>query len=413
MDFLSANLDKLQLACIFAGSFFLSRLIIVTKIPERLVWYLIGTRHLPILWIVFYVIAASAFLSFFIPNVITVFTLLPVIKMLCRTFEESLPQHYRAIETVFPLAIIYGANIGGMGSVTGTPANGILVLYATLYEIPGSNRLSFELWLLWGIPLVIVFILAAWAVLTVFFRLWKYHNELVHVAFSKHEALHPLQRHAVTLTAISFTLYIILSSLMNISSRQETVFAVTALATLLLVIVLLFIPVRTAPDCPPKRFLTLRDCYSNLPWRGLCVVGIIILIIGLGVIFDLQTHIVGLFGHIVHEELSLSLFYPFIAAITSFFTEIFSNTVVQLAMFTVVNPLFDGSHFITLQTFLIITLSCTNAFMTPVATGVNGLAFGEMRGMSFPQMLAAGLVMKLTGIAIIALWIPIVFGWFL
>ena len=110
MNFFYTNIDKIQLLLIFINSFLLSRLLIVTKIPERLVLYLIGKKHLSILRIVLYVICASALLSFFIPNVITVLTLLPVIKILCNTFEESLPHRYREIETLLPLTIIYGAN---------------------------------------------------------------------------------------------------------------------------------------------------------------------------------------------------------------------------------------------------------------------------------------------------------------
>lgn len=413
MEFFTTNIDKIQLVFIFIGSFFISRLLISTKIPERLVLYLIGKRRLPIIQIVFYVIFASAFLSLFIPNVITVLTLLPVIKILCKTFEDSLPHRYKAIETIFPLAVIYGANIGGMGSITGTPANGILVLYVTLYAVPGRECLSFEFWLLWGIPLVILFILAAWAVLTIFFRLWNYNNDLVHITFREEEAFHPLQRTAITLIVVYFILFILFSNLMKTSSDKCGILALTGLSTLVLIILLFFTPIQISQNAPSQRFLTLRDCYSNLPWRGLFVVGIIIVFIGIGALFNLQDYIVNVLGRVVHEDMPTLFLYPIVAALTSFSTEIFSNTVVQLAMFTVIKPLFNTTTFITIQAFLIITLSCTNAFMTPIATGVNGLAFGEMRGISLPKMLAAGLVMKLVGVAIIAAWVPYVLKWIL
>lgn len=392
MNVLYVNIDKIQLIFIFISSFFISRLIIATKIPERLVLYLIGKKHLPIMHIVFYVIFASAFLLFFIPNVITVLTLLPVIKILCKIFEESLPNRYKAIETLFPLAIIYGANIGGMGSITGTPANGILVLYATLHTIPGIEYLSFEFWLLWGIPLVIVFVFAAWAVLSISFRLWNYNNDLVHVTFREEEACHPLQRAAVKVTVLFFITFILFSIFMKTSSEKPEILALTVLSTLVLVIVLFFTPIRVSGGESPQRFLTVRDCYSNLPWRGLFFVGIIIAFIGVGALFDLEDYIIAFFGSVIRMDIPTSLLYPIVAALTSFSTEIFSNTVVQLAMFTVINPLFDATTFITLQAFLIITLSCTCGFMTPIATGVNGLAFGEMKGISLTKMLAAGLL---------------------
>jgi di/tricarboxylate transporter len=51
--------------------------------------------------------------------------------------------------------------------------------------------------------------------------------------------------------------------------------------------------------------------------------------------------------------------------------------------------------------------------MTPIATGVNGLAFGEMKGISFSTMLIAGLFMKLLGVVIIAFGAPLLLGWVL
>jgi sodium-dependent dicarboxylate transporter 2/3/5 len=181
--------------------------------------------------------------------------------------------------------------------------------------------------------------------------------------------------------------------------------------TLVLTFLLFFIPIRAAGNESSQRLLTIRDCYSNLPWRGLIFVGVIFLIIGIGVFFDLQHYIIRLFGSAISQEAPRSLLYLMIAAITSFSTEILSNTVVQLSMFTVVAPLFSATTFATIQGFMIITLSCTCAFMTPIATGVNGLAFGEMKGISLVRMLAAGFMMKLVGAAVIAFSVPYVLRW--
>jgi sodium-dependent dicarboxylate transporter 2/3/5 len=413
MNFWHTNLDKIQLIFIFINSFLISRLIITTKIPERLVLYLIGKKHLPIMPIVFYIIFASAGLSFFIPNVITALTLLPVIHILGAIFEQSFPGRFKDIETLLPLAIVYGANIGGMGSITGTPANAILVLYGALSGVRGIESMRFEYWLLWGIPFVAIFVLAAWAILSVVFRLWSYHTDRVYVTFRAEETFHPLQRAAVKLTGVCFVLLIVLSSGMKISSEKMLIFALTALSTLLLIALLFFTPIRFARNLPPQKFLTGRDCYSHLPMRGLSFVGIVIVLTGIGAVFDLQRYVISFFHRFIHEGIpTLSLFLV-IAALTSFATEILSNTVVQLAMFTVVKPLFEATTFTTIQAFLIITLSCTYAFMTPIATGVNGLVFGEMKGIALTKMLLAGLMMKLVGVVIIALGVPYILGWLL
>jgi sodium-dependent dicarboxylate transporter 2/3/5 len=335
--------------------------------------------------------------------------LLPIVKILCTTFEDSIPERYREIETLLPLTLIYGANIGGMGSITGTPANGVMLVYATLYELPGSEHLTFENWLLWGIPMVVVFVLASWLLLILYFRLWTYNNDLVHVTVHESDAFHPLQRAAVTITILFFLLSILFSILIKISEQQVFILSITGFSSLVLILLLFVIPIRSSWDDIPRRMLHLRDCYSNLPWRGIFVVGIILLLLGLGALLNVQKYILLLFQMVFQQEYPLSVLYLVVAALTAFSTELFSNTVVQIAMFIVMSPLFEASSLITIQAFLIITLSCTSAFMTPIATGVNGLAFGEMKGISFARMLIAGLMMKLFSILILAFGVPLLF----
>ena len=62
-----------------------------------------------------------------------------------------------------------------------------------------------------------------------------------------------------------------------------------------------------------------------------------------------------------------------VAAATSFSTEILSNTAVQISFFLMALPLSQTLGVSSLAVLVIITLSCTCAFMTPIATGVNGL----------------------------------------
>jgi len=66
------TMDKIQLIFFFISGFVVSRLIIKARLSHRIVYWFIGKRHLSITRILFYLIAISAFLSFFIPNAITV-----------------------------------------------------------------------------------------------------------------------------------------------------------------------------------------------------------------------------------------------------------------------------------------------------------------------------------------------------
>ena len=57
-----------------------------------------------------------------------------------------------------------------------------------------------------------------------------------------------------------------------------------------------------------------------------------------------------------------------------------------------------------LELLIIITLSCTSAFMSPIATGVNGLAFGGVKGVSLVRMLLVGFLINLAGALLISSW---------
>jgi sodium-dependent dicarboxylate transporter 2/3/5 len=398
-------MDKIQLIFFFISGFLVSRLIIKVKLPQRIVYWFIGKKHLSISKILFYLIAISAFLSFFIPNAITVLTLLPLLELLRRSYEESNGSS-RRIATMLALATIYGANIGGMGSVTATPANGILVTYAVLESVPGTRDISFASWLVWGIPLVAIFVCVAWAVLVTIMRPWKLKAAGMRLPFHSTDVYHPFQKTTVWITIFYFISSFILSLLlMHFSGHIKTILAITGIITLLFVLFLFFLPMKGSdPHTPGQVLLSVADCYNELPMKGFLFVGISIVLAGL--LYALNVHEV--FPKWVQvikpaHTSTLALFFT-VAAATSFSTEILSNTAVQLSFFIMALPLAETLGVSGLAILIIITLSCTCAFMSPIATGVNGLAFGGVKDVSFRRMLLVGFFMNIVGALLISAW---------
>ena len=105
------------------------------------------------------------------------------------------------------------------------------------------------------------------------------------------------------------------------------------------------------------------------------------------------------------------LFLLFAALVTSFSTELLSNTAVQISMFMILLPLSSAIGFSPVKTLLVVTLSCTCAFMSPIATGVNGLAFGGVRNVSVYRMLIVGGVMNVLAAAFISWWVYALVPW--
>ena len=399
-------MDKIQLIFFFISGFLVSRLMIKVRLPQRLVYWFIGKRHLSLAGILFYLIAISAFLSFFIPNAITVLTLLPLLELLRRSYEAA-DGPSRRVPTMLALATIYGANIGGMGSITATPANGILVTYAVLNAVPGIEYLTFATWLVWGIPLVVVFACIAAMILIIFMHPAKYNRRRIQLPFDSGQTTHPFQKITIWLTAFYFLSSLSLSLLlMKFPDRIMSILVVSGALTLAFFVFLFQVPIKSsARDHSGQTLLKIADCYNELPLKGFVFVGIAVVLAAILYAFDIHVLFSSWSARLLPAGLPTFVLFFLVALTASFATEVLSNTAVQLAFFVVALPLSESFGFSGLEALIIITLSSTCAFMSPIATGVNGLAFGGVKGVSFAGMLWVGFIMNIAGALLISAWV--------
>ena len=404
-------MDKIQLIFFFISGFLVSRLMIKVRLPHRIVFWFIGKKKLSLAKILFYLIGISAFLSFFIPNAITVLTLLPLLELLRQSYEKANGPS-SSVATMLALATIYGANIGGMGSITATPANGILVTYAVLNDVPGIRHLNFAAWLIWGIPLVIVFVCIAALILCVVLHPWKYQNNSIQLSFSAGDAYHPLQNLTIWISALYFLSSFFLSLLLMAAPDSIILLlSITGALTLLFIFFLFFVPLKVGQKSNSKQvLLKIPDCYNELPAKGFVFVGLAVLLAALLYAFNIHQHFSSWSGLIMKIGVPTFVLFFFIALCTSFSTEVLSNTAVQVSFFIMAIPLAQQLDLSALEVLIVITLSCTCAFMSPIATGVNGLAFGGVKGVSFSKMLLVGSIMNIVGALLISGWVLNVVG---
>jgi len=399
-------MDKIQLIFFFISGFLASRLIIKVRLPQRIVFWFIGKKNLSLAKILFYLIVISALLSFFIPNAITVLTMLPMLELLRRSYEAANGPS-KSVATMLALTTIYGANIGGMGSITATPANGILVTYAVLNDVPGIQHLTFASWLVWGIPLVCIFVCIAALIVYVILRPWKYQKNSIHLPFDADEAYHPFQKLTIWISVSYFFSSFILSLLLMYFPQQLVLMLlITGGLTLLFIFFLFFVPVKGGDkNNPAGVLLKIADCYNELPTKGFVFVGIAVVLAALLYAAGIQEYFFSWSEWTMKIGVPTFVLFFFIALATSFSTEVLSNTAVQISFFVMTLPLAQQLDLSALQVLIIITLSCTCAFMSPIATGVNGLAFGGVKGVSFTRMLLVGCIMNIAGALLISGWV--------
>ena len=322
----------------FISGFLVSRVLIKTRLPQKLVRLLSGESHNSLSLTLLYLIGTAAAVSLFIPNAITVLTLLPVLELLSRAFRDH---GDRRAPTLLTLAVLYGANIGGMGSVTGTPTNLVLVGYLEAWDVPGADHITYLRWLLWGVPLVTLLALLAWGVLCASFRTWREEATQVKLPFAPEATEHPWQHWALGVTLAYLLSSILLSFLLAALPRWRiSILTASGVVTLGFIAYLY----RPWPNAAAP-FLTPADTVSGLPKKGLELLALVLILGGVMYALNLQDWLAARVRFLIPEALPLWALLLIVALMTSFATELFSNTVVQLALFLVLPAIAEAWGF--------------------------------------------------------------------
>ncbi|AFI06592.1 DASS family sodium-coupled anion symporter [Helicobacter cetorum] len=295
------------------------------------------------------------------------------------------------------LGIAYSASIGSLGTLIGTPPNALLAGYMkTAFNI----EIGFSQWMVFGVPLAFIMLLLAWLLLTyVIFPL-----KIKEIPGGKEVVraeLHKLGRlsQAEILVGIIFILaslgWIFLGTLLkNYGIKVDKIDSVIAMG----VSVLLFI----LPANNKGERLIDWDTTKKLPWD-------VLLLFGGGLALSAQFSKTGLslwIGHLVSSfsHLPILLIIVVVTLMVIFLTEITSNTATAAAFLPVIGGVAMGMGYEGQSSLLFtipVALSATCAFMLPVATPPNAIAYGSGY-VKIADMIKAGLWLNLVGVVLIS-----------
>ena len=151
---------------LFLGGFIIALALEKWTLHRRIALYILKLMGSRADNIVLGFVIASAFLSMWISNTATAVMMLPIIlsvvNMISKNTTES-PKNIKNLKISMLLGMAYGANIGGMGTLIGTPPNAILAGYIrTTYNI----EVGFLEWMLFALPIVMVIILVMYLLIT-------------------------------------------------------------------------------------------------------------------------------------------------------------------------------------------------------------------------------------------------------
>lgn len=114
-------------------------------------------------------IGATAFLSMWVSNTATTIMMLPIALSLVALEQDRLGEHGENFARALLLGVAYGASVGGIGTLIGTPPNALL---AAFLADSHDFDLGFGRWMMVGVPVALVLLVMVWFWLTrVFYRL--------------------------------------------------------------------------------------------------------------------------------------------------------------------------------------------------------------------------------------------------
>ncbi len=345
---------------------------------------------------------AAAFLSMWVSNTATALMMLPVgLSVVHLGLPGRDTRGADRFAVILLLAIAYGANIGGMGTLIGTPPN---ALFAGFMEEQYGLNISFVEWLAIGLPMVAFGLPLVYLLLTrVAFRGRMPEitggRELIDQELSRLGPMGRGERAVAVVFTVTAMLWI---------TRPLINFAVPGLTdagiAMLGGVSLFLIPV----DLRAGHFVHDWHSARQLPWGTLILFGG-----GLSLAHAFtETRLSNWIGEALHgvDVLPVIVVLVVVVAVIVFLTELTSNTATTATFLPILAALAIGIGQSPLLLALPAVLGASCAFMLPVATPPNAIVYSSGR-VSVPQMARAGIWLNLAFILVITALSYSIFMW--
>ncbi len=295
------------------------------------------------------------------------------------------------------LGIAYAASIGSLGTLIGTPPNALLAGYMkTAFNI----EIGFAQWMVFGTPLAFIMLILSWLLLTYVIFPLKIKEipggkEVIRAELKKLGRLSWAEISVGVIFILASLGWIFLDTILKSwGIKIDKIDSVIAMGVSALLFIL---PANNQGDR-----LIDWGVAKKLPWD-------VLLLFGGGLALSAQFSKTGLslwIGHLVSSFSHLPILFIIfmVTLMVIFLTEITSNTATAAAFLPVIGGVAMGMGYENHQSLLLtipVALSATCAFMLPVATPPNAIAYGSGY-VKITDMIKAGLWLNLVGVVLIS-----------
>ncbi len=328
--------------------------------------------------LVFGFMFASAFLSMWISNAATTLVLLPIIAAVVE--RSSSPR----LQTCLLLGVAYAASVGGIGTPIGTPPN---LLFFENYVKAGGEEPTFRQWMTWALPVAFVMLPATALWLTRGLRR-EPGLELPEVGPWRTEEIRTL-----IVFAITAVLWITRKEPLGGWSGWTGLTGANDASVALLAVVAMHI----IPNGKGETLLTWETAV-RIPWGVLVLYGGGIAIAAAFQQSGLSAWIGNSLG-ILASVPTILLLLAICLAVT-FLTEVTSNTATASLLLPILAATALAAKIDPKLIMIPATISCSFAFMLPVATPPNAIIFSSEK-LTIRTMAREGFALNVIGALII------------
>ena len=363
--------------------------------------------------IVFGLMFASWFITMWVSNTATAVIMMPIggsIILLVKSLgnEDATPKFSAAVL----IGIAYAITIGSMATLIGQPPMALMRAY--LANSHGLD-IGFGHWMLLGVPFALVMLLFAWLVLTkIIFRSEvgdiKGGRDMIEAELKTMGPLSSEESRVLMVFSGAVFCWVFLPLLARIPLVEGAIpwlANVNDTSVAILAAVLMFVVPATKGQGALLNWSATRD----VPW------GVLILFGG-GLTLSAQFTATGLSVWIGESVSGLAGLPPILILIVTalviiLLTELTSNTATAAAFFPIMGSIAVGLNIDPLLMTIVVTFAVSCAFMLPVATPSNAVAFAT-GDLPIRHMIRAGIWMNVIGLLLIiaALYtiVPLVFN---
>lgn len=334
----------------------------------------------------------TAGLSLWVSNTATAAMMLPIALgvvglVLRKSADGERTVDERNFALCLMLGIAYAASIGGVGTIVGSPPNGIVVKFIAQSQ---GREVTFLEWMAIGMPFVIVFLPLTFLILL---RLFPFRLPPIEggraLLRREHESLGPMKPGEwITLVVFGLTAVAWIARPYLLPSLSDAGIAMIAGLALFL------IPVDRGGDTFTMNWTTAE----KMPWGVLVLFGG-----GLSLAAAVQANGVADFIGSVAQGFGgwpVWLLVGAVVFVVIFLTELTSNTATTATLVPVLAGLAPGLAISPDLLTLPAAIAASCAFMLPAGTPPNAIVFASGH-VTIPQMCRAGLVLNLAATVLI------------